>query len=434
MNMAHRAQYRKEKRIWHLTLLLALLLSLSGVTSAQPVEIEFMTNGNDSAEWLAMIDLFHQSQDEVRVKLVEKATAGLYLDALTVQVAAGNPPDVALVVNRMADLIRMNLARPVTGFFEASGLAESFVPAAIHLVTLEGEMYSLPRAVLPGVVHYSPQLFRESGLADANELHAEGRWDWETFKEYATKLSRDEDGDGAYEIWGSAGAIDQLNRLIPWLHQSGQGLFDTDFFPTESRFATPEIQGALVFLRSLVESGAMPLEAIKEPFSDFVAGRVGIFPDGAWRIANLLKGEPPSWDMAPALRGPASATPSMVIEDLFMLSTTKHPEAAWKWMEFVATDPGALRVYPRPPAYTPALWEWAVDTPIGGQPEHIDVVIRALMEFPEAPPLVPFAPNFNQMRDDAKPELRAYFEGKQSVVNTVERIDHILSIHLAEGF
>ena len=72
--------------------------------------------------------------------------------------------------------------------------------------TYKGQVYGIntvkAQAVSPYIVYYNKTLFQENGLKTPFEYYKEGNWNWKTFLEVATKLTKDTDGDGKVDQYG----------------------------------------------------------------------------------------------------------------------------------------------------------------------------------------------------------------------------------------
>ena len=410
----------------------AIVLSLAAAAYAQRVTIEHAINSGHGQAYIdatmTVAEMFNNLQDEI---YVEVTVLGDYNETIITRAAGGASPDT-LTTNRYGDFAGRGLLLPMDSFLERDGLESAFVPASLEHGRWDGELVQLPLFAQPAVTYYNTWLFESAGLDTPNELAARGAWDWEALLDAGRKIARDTTGDGVLDVYGTGGSWVSMERMVFWIGQSGGYYFDRFTSATESRFNTPEVERALSFVHSLAHehriSDVTGITAM--PFSKFTNGEVGVLMDGPWAVANIRNAGMPheAWDVAPMLAGPAGQPTFIHVDGVQISRLTRHPEAAWKWLRFLAADPAAtetlMRMVNRPPAYIPTLMGYTEMIQIDGNPKHVETYWNKLITPGEAIPIVPLVPNTNEFFRAHSTEVGKFLRDEQSVAATMEALHH----------
>ena len=403
-------------------------LSLSAAVHAQRVNIEHAVNSGHGQAYIdatmAIAEMFNNSQDEIRV---EVTVLGNYNETVITRAVGGSSPDT-LTTNRYGDFAGRGLLLAMDSFLERDGLESVFVPASLEHGRWNGELVQLPLFAQPAVTYYNTWLFESAGLDTPNELAARGAWNWDALLDAGRKIARDNTGDGILDVYGTGGSWVSMERMVFWIGQSGGYYFDRFTSATQSRFNTPEVERALTFVHSLAHehriSDVSGITAM--PFTKFTNGEVGVLMDGPWAIANTRNAGMPdeAWDVAPMLSGPAGRPAFIHVDGVQISKLTQHPEAAWKWLRYLAADPVAtemlMRMVNRPSAYIPALRGYTDMIQVGGNPKHAETYWNKLITPGEAIPIVALVPNTNEFFRAHSTEVGKFLRNEQSVAATME--------------
>jgi glucose/mannose transport system substrate-binding protein len=82
-------------------------------------------------------------------------------------ITGGNPPDVFVEAapDIYRDLKKMNLAFPLTDFFEEQDITQYFPAAVVQAITVDGEIMKIPTAVhIDGMVYYNIEVALKAGV------------------------------------------------------------------------------------------------------------------------------------------------------------------------------------------------------------------------------------------------------------------------------
>ncbi len=127
----------------------------------------------------AELDTFNKMvkpfEERTGVKVEFEATRDL--DAvLTTRVAAGNPPDLAVLPNpgKMADLARQGKLVDLGSVLDVAAMKKSYAQGWLDLGSVDGKLVGVfPKADLKGLVWYSPKALKAAGLSASPKAFAE---------------------------------------------------------------------------------------------------------------------------------------------------------------------------------------------------------------------------------------------------------------------
>lgn len=99
-----------------------------------------------------------------------------------------------------------------------------------------------------GVVVYNKKMFKEAGVTEPYTLYKQGKWDWNTFADVASKLTADTDGDGTIDRKAYA-----LGSGDAFIYTTGQtfGALDHKNKKFKSNLKNADIARAVDFINNL---------------------------------------------------------------------------------------------------------------------------------------------------------------------------------------
>lgn len=279
---------------------LVLVLLLSAVSFAQPVQLQFWTpfTGPDGAYMERMVEQFNEEHaGEIEVELFILAGGADYITKLALAIRTGAPPGVVILspndyfrfLDNLTSWTREEL-------IEQHGLdVDDFSPNILESVTRDGRIYAIPLGTYCLGLYYNIDHLVEAGLEPrAPRDRAE-------FLEYARKLTVDKDGDGSIDQWGwySFGGW-PFRVLWQWytlLFQNGGSLLSED--KKSAEFYSPEGISALEFFVDLIHKEGVAPPDPADPEEAFRVGMLSMHVNGPWMI-NLFKEQPDlNWAVAP---------------------------------------------------------------------------------------------------------------------------------------
>ena len=175
------------KKLIVTAVLLAPLLALAAGKAERlggKVTVLGVWGGTELDTFNAMVKPF---QERTGVQVEFEATRDL--DAvLTTRVAAGNPPDLAVLPSpgKMADLARQGKLVDLAGVLDLGAMKKSYAQGWLDLGSVDGKLVGIfPKADLKGLIWYDPKVVKAAGLgasprsfadlmAEANAAAAKG--------------------------------------------------------------------------------------------------------------------------------------------------------------------------------------------------------------------------------------------------------------------
>lgn len=271
-------------------------------------------------------------------------------DQITLMMAAGSPPDITTIdVVWLAPLVFMGGLEPLDSFMTPD-LKESMIPAAYNDGLSKGKLYALTWNPNPNYVVYNKDLLKKAGIAKPATNMKE-------FDEQMAAIS-----ELAPVIYGSAiqSSMDTLSAdyFHPWLWAFGGEIVDEEGNIIVNQKGAVD---AVTWFKKIMDNEWSPKgQYIREIRILFSLGRVGYMLEGPW-IAGILRGlgmKDEEWDVAPIPGSPAVGEigyTQPAHHMLVMSKQSKNKDLAWKFMEFIISDPEITRVYFERTGLTPAL-------------------------------------------------------------------------------
>jgi len=282
---------------------------------------------------------FNASHPDIEVQSVSMGRYQALSQKIMAAVAAGEPPVLAQAYEAWTgELIENGSAEPLNPYIEGpNGLSQEeladFVPGMLENNSWDGTVYSFPFNKSVRALYWNKNLFEAEGLPGAPRT-------WEEYMEYARRLTKDLDGDGTIDQWGTAGQISAWmfeNLLI----QNGGRILTED--GTKAAFDSPEGVEALQFMVDLLTRYGKVTSGY-EYQNDFQAGKVGMI-EGSTVSLSFMEGKY-TFDMAVAplpvhkQKGCFVAGTNVVI---FSDATQEEKDAAWSFIKWFTSPETTAR-------------------------------------------------------------------------------------------
>jgi len=206
-------------------------------------------------------------------------------------------------------------------------------PAQVaSLFTDDGVQFALPKYHGSLALYYNKDLF--------DEFHVEypdSQWTHDDYLDAMNRLTRDRNGDGEIDLWGSM--IDISWERIQ-VHVNGWGGHFVDpEDSTRSFMANPEAMDAMRWIYDRLwgdHAYASPLDVRNlETRHAFIQGHVAMVEDGSWALKDILEGAEFRIGVAPFPSGPAKKVTLATTDGFGIYAGTKYPEASWELLKFL---------------------------------------------------------------------------------------------------
>ena len=306
---------------------------------AEPVTVTWATWYNtDTPFWRGTIEAFERVHPNITIEIQSVPNEEMF-DKFLAQIAAGNPPDTAIVSDWMTGAFAQNDGLlPIDDYIAKSNTIdlEDYVPAYLESSQVDGVQYGLPFAAETTMLFYRTDRFEEAGL-DPNKPPQT----WEEFQQYAEQLTDADNAKYGFAVFAPESAF----YFYPWLWQAGgeqlngddpndivwdseAGQKAADFYANLAQYSPPDLLNATSW------DGRVP----------FANGDVAMYMAGTWFAGTLLTEFPDAtgkWAAAPLPQDERCAT-TIAADHLVAFKATKNPEAAFKWIEWLSAPENML--------------------------------------------------------------------------------------------
>lgn len=425
---------KKSRLILRVLMLLVVISFISLFNSTQPVlakkvTIEYAVWGQPYEIEMEQkyLEVFAKKYPDINV-ILTTAPFGPHHEKLMVRIAGRKAPDVFVLSElRVTQFIARNLLAKLDEYVEREkiDLSEFFDVCLAYMTSRgephairhrEGSLYGLPTWNSPCLISVNLGMFEKAGLkVDEN-------WDWETFLDYCKKLTKDFDGDGRIDQFGTQNILTLQAYVWTFVWANGGRWFNDE--ATECLVNSPESVEAYQFLTDLsTVYHVAPTKRERKGWAmaeDFVGRQVASRWSHPWGL-EAWKEAPFPW--TPVL--PPMRKGKRVVEfetcTVGMYRETKHPEESWTLVKYLGTDPDCLRIM-LDYSVAPALKVWSKKAEDPKMRKFIES-----MEYGVAPGFIAEWPEAEEILNS---ELDLVLEEKVSVKEALDRakrrIDELL--------
>ena len=361
------------------------------------------TTGTDHVAALeSLIEAFEAENPDISVEYTTAPFDG-YFTRLQTDFAAGNPPDVfELNYENFVTFAARDTLLGLGEYLDPVEVERTFYPAALEAFQFEGEQYGLPITFSTVALFYNRDLFAAAGVEYPND-----EWTWQDVIDAGKAIT-----DSDQRIWGIYQPV-QFWEFYKVAEQAGGGLGVNPV-----RVDTPENRQALSYLVDKIHvHDIMPSDAHMSGVSDvdlFVSGQLGMLVTGIWMFDRFISDAQFEWDIAVEPGGQQKAT-HFFSNAAVIAAQTAHPEAAMRWVEFLAADPLTAETRIAASWELPALSLEQADILEGYLAQPVPANRAAVFEslrYAVTPPVVENQP---QLQDIINQELEAARLGSKTV-------------------
>jgi multiple sugar transport system substrate-binding protein len=222
----------------------------------------------------------------------------------------------------------------------------------------DGSQFGVPNFHGGLALYYNKDLFDQYGVS-----YPDGTWTHDDYLEAMRRLTRDRDGDGQTDLWGSQTYI-TWDRLQVHVNGWGGHFIDPDD-PAIIRMGEPEAMAAQEWLRARMWDDrvmATPLDVKKNwPDDVFLAQQIAMLEEGSWRLRHILSNATFRLGVAPFPAGPVRRVTLGTSDGYGIYAGTRYPEAAWELVKFLISKDYGLALAREgllQPARASLLGEW----------------------------------------------------------------------------
>ena len=364
--MMHSSGSAKPRRRWRAALVAASVLTplaLAGCSTpsddASGSEISYWLWDSNQQPVYQQCATDFEKESGIKVNIEQYGWAD-YWAGLTTGFASGTAPDVfADHLAYYPEFVSQGQLLDISDRVKADDLDLSIYQDGLADLWLdqEGGRFGLPKDFDTVAMFYNEKLVEDAGYT-ADQL-ADLTWNPSgngTFEELVAALTVDKNG-----VHGNEAGFDKSNVAVYGLALSGNGLNATgqqtwapyalsnDWYygdkspwTTQWNFDDPKFVETISWLKDLQAKGFVPNVDIAlseaDPLNGYLAGRYALVTDGSWMNGSYLGQSDVPTKVAPTPVGPSGAR-SSVFNGLSdgIWSGTKNPDAAWKWVKYLAS-------------------------------------------------------------------------------------------------
>ncbi len=297
----------------------------------ETITIRWRTRPDNQAEQ----DVYQKISDDLSAKLAadgitlqyDPAPVTGYEDKLKAEFSAGNAPDIVWIPGAStADYAKLGVIlnlKPVADADPTFKLSD-YYDAPMKELENGGNLWGLPRDISTLVIYYNKDLFKKYNVDDPADLAAQGKWNWDNFERVAKGLTNETDKTYGFSMsnwWGLWGYF---------VNAGGGSLFNAD--RTACAMTDPGSVAGLEFMRKLFLDDKVATPPGVEGGvgeTDFLAGNVGMFPNGRWMTPGMRDNAKFEWGVVEMPEGAVKS--SWLFWGPYVVSAkTKYPDQAFK--------------------------------------------------------------------------------------------------------
>ncbi len=304
-----------------------------------PVEVSFMAWGapEELAVWQKIVDNFEAANPNIKVN-VEVSDWESYWEKLKTLLAASTPPDVfAMDAPLYLDYQSRGTLQNLQPYIDQNpDLLKDVYPITLEAYKTPDGYFGLPRDFQTIVMFYNKDMFDAAGVP-----YPQAGWTWDDLRETAKKLTKDKDGDGKIDQYGfSTDLWDMETGWSEAIWSYGGDIINTDH--TKTLIGEPKAREAWQLFDDMTwKDKSMPDSTTTQQYGLdlFQAGIAAMIPIGHWAIPGYATANF-KWDVAPMPTGPAGQATSVNSAGFVIAKDSKHPDEAWKFIEYVLSPAG----------------------------------------------------------------------------------------------
>ncbi len=319
---------------------------------AKEVTISFMGwGGTEEDEGVrAAIEVFQEENPGIKVTWLH--TPDRYVEKMLAMVASGAPPDTAFVSSgEYTTYARDGLLLDITDMIKGDpvvGAKDYFIePQETERCTYDGRWYGIGSCWVAPHFYYNADVFEEAGIEPPSNDPDEA-WTWDEFIEVGRQLTVDTSGRHPGESGFDINSVDRW--AVDWpktsncLHSAvqvngGQWIDrDTSLLALDQPASVEALQAIadLMLVHQVMPQSTVFEELGMDNTQMLESGKLAMAVDGSWALAWMHKIEATlGTAVLPKMTAPAT---DMQAHLHSAFAGSKEPEAAWKWVRFLATE------------------------------------------------------------------------------------------------
>ncbi|HWQ15429.1 MAG TPA: extracellular solute-binding protein, partial [Roseiflexaceae bacterium] len=288
-----------------------------------------------------MVGKFEEENPGIKVSYQNPGNGEGYIEAMLARIAGGNPPDVATLYEPPVEFAARGSLIEIDEFMKGAKTAtpDAFYPNVLKSTQWQGKTYGLASSAGAGAIYMNVAMFKEKGISTDRGAFPKT---WDELKALDKQFIVMENGEVK-----QAGFVPFVGNqwLYPaWSALNGGQLFDTASM-TYKLDSDQNVEWLDYWVRWLDEQYGGDLEKLNAagnwagtyPDTAFNLGKAAMAAEGSWSSTDAEI--PFEWEVAKFPVGPSGTKTATAFWPNWWVipKGTKQPEAAFKFIEFVAT-------------------------------------------------------------------------------------------------
>ncbi|MDF2540106.1 MAG: cycB 5 [Herbinix sp.] len=252
---------------------------VSGATGEVTIWYYWETEGHQKA-LNQLVQNFNDSQSNITVEAKYVPFAD-FKKQLSIGASANELPDIVIQDNPdTAAYASMGIFADISGKFDVS----TYYPGPVNSCTLDGKLYGVPFGSNDLLLYYNKDMLEAAGCQVPTT--------WDELLDAAKKCTKD-------NVYGFAHSSVQNEEgtfnFLTWVWSTGATAYEMN---SEGGIK------ALAMAKNLIDSGAMPKEAINwtqgDTMNQFISGNLAMMINGTWQVPTMREQVPDlNWGVAP---------------------------------------------------------------------------------------------------------------------------------------
>ncbi|GEM03232.1 sugar ABC transporter substrate-binding protein [Halolactibacillus miurensis] len=309
-------------------------------------KLTFMFRGGTEEEkaYQKAIDAFEEQNPGVEVEMIVTA-ADQYATKLKAAITGNQVPDVFYIApGELRSYAHSNILLDLTEYVESNDKInlDNIWQYGVDSYRFDGEtqgqgsIYAMPKDVGPFSLGYNKTMFEEAGLElpDKDEPMT-----WDEFIEVNQVLTKDTDGDGEIDQYGTGFNINWVLQSFVWSN-GGRFIDDTQ---TKVTVDTPEFAEALQWfadhqLKYEITPSIEDAQTL-DTYQRWMQGQLAFFPVAPWDLATFDTELDFEYDVIPYPAGQTGESATWVgTLGIAVAQSTSHPDLATELVYYLTAS------------------------------------------------------------------------------------------------
>lgn len=288
--------------------------------------------------WAKVIEAFEAQNPQIKVEPIDIPSAD-YPDKVTIMLASGDDTDVITIktMPTYASMIDKKQIVPLDEYISKDKIDMAPYAGIDESIKVDGNLYGVPFRSDYWLLYYNKNIFDAAGIP-----YPTNNMTWAEYRDIANKLTQ---GTGNDKVYGGY-THTWLSSVVNWAYTDGKNTLVGGNYD----FLKPAYELALGMQnedKSTMEWGELKTANIHYS-GPFYKEQVAMLPMGSWFINSIIntksKGETNvNWGFTqvPHFDGQGLGQTIGNVTPMSINSNSKNKEAAWEFIKFMCTEPGA---------------------------------------------------------------------------------------------